>query len=97
MLRHIVMFRLKNQTDKAKNLEKLKKELDELENKIPEVISLETGINMNPKSSAYDLVLITDFENEDVLDRYRSHTEHQKVLEFIAEINEETAVVDYYL
>jgi hypothetical protein len=54
-------------------------------------------VNVNSKPSAFDLVLVTDFENKDALNKYRSHPEHQRVIELLAGINEDIAVVDYYI
>lgn len=96
MIRHIVMFRLKESPEKEKNAQELKEAIEALENIISEVKSIEIGLNINTKPAAYDLVLISDFENEEALDRYRVHPEHQKVLELIARINKEIAVVDYH-
>lgn len=98
MIKHIVMFRLKSsfsEDQKRENLKKLKSRLDHLINEIPEVLYLETGINISKSPAAYDLVLVTRFENEEKLDIYRKHPEHQSVLKFINEIKEDITVVDY--
>ena len=97
MVRHLVMFRLKDKPERQENAQKLKEALEALEESIPEVKSIETGLNINEKSTAYDLVLISDFDNEDALERYRLHPEHKKVLELISEINEDIAAIDYYI
>ncbi|MCB0805838.1 MAG: Dabb family protein [Bacteroidales bacterium] len=98
MVKHIVMLRLKeydNKTQKLENALKLKKALEGLRTLIPQIDSLEVGLNFNEKQSAFDLVLLTTFETEDDLEIYRLHPEHKKVLVFLNTVTSETAVVDY--
>jgi len=94
MIKHIVMFKLLRE-NKEMNLQKLKDNLDSLKNKIPEIKFLETGLNISSRISAFDLVLITEFNNLDDLDKYRVHPDHQETLELLEEIKEEIIVVDY--
>ena len=82
---------------KQDNIQKLKEAIEKLEESIPEAKSIEVGLNVNEKPSAYDLVLVSDFENEDALERYRVHPEHQKVVEFIKKVNDDIAAVDYHI
>lgn len=94
MIRHIVMFKLK-EANKAENISKLKSALDGLQEKIYLVKYLETGVNFNENPRAYDLVLVTDFNSKEDLEQYRVHPEHVKVVELIKEVNYTTTVVDY--
>ncbi len=96
MLKHIVMFRLKDVPEKAENINKLKNAIDELEDIIPEARSIETGTNVSTKPSAFDLVLVSEFDDEEALNAYRVHPEHIKVLELIKKVNDQIAVVDYH-
>lgn len=73
----------------------LKSKLDGLQEKIDEIISLKTGLNINTRPTAFDLILIVEFKNEDALNVYRSHPEHVKVLDFMRTLNLGTAVVDF--
>ena len=94
MIKHIVAFKM-NETDKADNLQRLKSELDHLPTKIPDIVSYETGINISSRSSAYDLILVSVFQDLDALDSYRNHPEHLKVTGHIKQIVSDTIVVDY--
>ena len=94
MIRHIVFFKVKEENKQA-NIDKLKIALRELKGKISEIKSIDVGVNFNAKSNAFDIALITDFQNIEDLDKYRVHPEHQKVVELIKEITEKSAVVDY--
>ncbi|MFW5699737.1 MAG: Dabb family protein [Bacteroidota bacterium] len=98
MIKHIVMFRLKSDyagTGRTARLASLKKSLDALPEKIREIKEFETGLNISKSPSAYDLVLISAFENSDDLDVYRKHPEHQAVVKEINEIMDVITVVDY--
>ena len=100
MIKHIVMIRLK-ETDppeiKYDNANKLKAAIEGLMGVIPELQSMEVGLNLSTKASAYDLVLTSVFDTLESLDVYRNHPEHVKVLELLYDVMEQTAVVDYEL
>ncbi len=82
---------------KAKQLSvEFKEKLLDLVDKIPELRSMEVGLNINTKPSAFDLVLIAGLDDEDGLNAYRVHPAHVKVLDFMKDIVEKTAVVDYF-
>lgn len=97
MIKHIVMIRVKgkNPEEKRQNANALKDAIDGLMGRIPELKGMETGLNVNEKPMAYDLVLTSVFDSMEDLDVYRVHPEHKKVLEILYELKDETAVVDY--
>jgi Stress responsive A/B Barrel Domain len=98
MIRHIVMFRLQSiSKNKESNINILKDKLDNLKNKIPQIIDLETGVNISKSSNAYDLVLVTKFKDQQELEDYKIHPEHLLVLDYLKEVNETMTVVDYTL
>jgi hypothetical protein len=100
MIRHIIMFKLKDfESKEIKNqkLTQLKKMIDELGNQIGEIVSIQAGINFSSRDVAYDLVLLSTFKSRDDLQLYSAHPEHQKVVEFLKEIKLSSAVVDYYI
>jgi len=91
MIKHIVMLRLNQEEGK----EQIKLALEALPDKIPEIKSLEVGLDVSSSNASYDLVLVTTFENIDALDTYRVHPEHKKVVAIINEVCSERAIVDY--
>lgn len=93
MIKHIVMFKLKE--EKAGRVKELKEKLDSLRGKIKEIENFETGINISTSFSAYDLVLISEFKTMEDLEKYRVHPDHQEVLEFWNTIKDGATVVDY--
>jgi len=97
MLRHIVMIKFADGASKDKASVELKKMLNDLLADIPELKRMEVGLNVNTKASAFDLVLTSDFDDENGLNAYREHPEHQKVLDYLQSVMEKAAVVDYYM
>ena len=88
------MLKLKNEEPESQ-LAILKDKIDQLKNKIPQIKHFETGKNLSQSPSAFDLALVSEFENLDELEQYRIHPEHQEVLKFVKEVTQELAVVDY--
>lgn len=96
MLRHIVMMTFKNKKQLKDTSSKMKLMLEELEKSIKPLLKMEVGLNFSNRPSAYDMVLIADFNNEDDLNYYRNHKDHIAVLDFLATVVDKTAVIDYY-
>jgi hypothetical protein len=98
MIKHVVMWKLKDfaeEADKARNAKRIKIELEALKNTIPQIFHLEVGINFLESDAAYDVVLFSVFKNEKDLELYQNHPDHRAVAEFIGKVKEDRAVVDY--
>ncbi|MCK4852623.1 MAG: Dabb family protein [Bacteroidales bacterium] len=98
MIHHIVMFKLLETPDreqKDKNKMELKKRLEALPGKIDVIRSMKVGINVKESARAFDVVLVSTFDNLEDLEIYRVHPAHQEVVEYINGIREKTASVDY--
>ena len=98
MIRHIVMFKLKRTIDKD-SLEEikvdLKRRLEALPAKIDVIRSMEVGINVVESDRAFDVALVSTFDNLDDLETYRVHPDHQEVVRYIATVKDQSTVVDY--
>ena len=98
MIKHIVMWKLKESAEgftKAENAKRMKKWLEDLKLSIPEIKKLEVGINFNSSAVAFDVVLYNEFENKNALEIYQDHPEHIKFKNKINTIRTERTVVDY--
>lgn len=98
MVRHIVMWRFKDNAEgktKQENMQYIKERLYALKDLIPEIKSMEIGINVNKSEAAYDMVLISVFEDIEALERYVANPGHQKVSEYVKKVRNERAVTDY--
>ncbi len=101
MIRHVVMWRLKDEAEgatKEKNAEKMKLILEGLKTNIDEIKNVEVGININADEDddmAYDVVLISDFETELDFTMYTRNAHHKKAKDFIDSVIEQRLFVDY--
>lgn len=99
MIRHIVMWKLKDEAlgkTKAENIEIIKERLYALRGIIPEIKAMEIGVNINDADSvASDAVLIMEVESLEALDTYKNHPEHKKVSAFVKEVRLSRTAVDY--
>ncbi len=89
------MIKLKSHVDAPLVSNKIKLIIEDLELTIDSLLKIEVGINISTKASAYDVVLTADFEDVEGLNIYRVHPEHVKVLDYLKEVMEKAAVVDY--
>lgn len=100
MIKHIVMWKLKDVAEgssKMENAKKIKQILENLKSHIPEIAEIEVGINFIESPAAYDIALYSVFKSEEDLSIYQKHPEHVKVADFINKVREERVVVDYRL
>jgi len=98
VIKHIVMWRLKDfaaGASRDENARKLKQSLEDLKDKIEDIKAIEVGINFNSSPAAFDVVLYSEFEDRHGLDAYQNHPEHLKIVDFVGEIRTDRAVVDY--
>lgn len=98
MLKHIVMWRLKDEAEgatKAENAQKMKEMLEALPAKVPGVITLEVGIDVVQAETSSDVCLYSEFNNLAEMDAYQAHPEHQKCVAFIKQVVTERRAVDY--
>jgi hypothetical protein len=98
MIKHIVMFKLKKceiPGDKIRASRSIKEKLEELPAFIPELKMMEVGINISTRDTAYDLVLVSEFDNEKDLETYRVHPKHVEVVDYILKHKDAAVVVDF--
>ena len=98
MIKHIVMWKFKDYAEgasKQENILKVKDMLEALPGKIDFIREMQVNINVNPKDSMYDAVLISAFDSLEDVERYRVHPEHKKISSFVSLIREGRASVDY--
>ncbi len=99
MLKHVVMWKLKDNADgrnKAENAILIKERLEALEGIIEELKDIEVGIGIDMPGSTWDLFLYTGFDSQADLDAYQIHPMHQEVGKIIKTAAEARQAVDYY-
>lgn len=98
MLKHIVMWKLKDQAegaDKATNARKMKELLDGCANLVPGILRFEAALAQPGLEATYDVVLYSEFESQAALDAYQDHPEHIAIKPFIGAIREARQCMDY--
>ena len=95
MIKHVVLFKLKDSEDKLVKMQQIKTELEALTSIIDELHSMEVGINVNP-AEGWDLTLSCVVDSLEALDAYSNHEAHVKVAkEFIGPIKVDRSCVDF--
>ncbi|MCP4481849.1 MAG: Dabb family protein [bacterium] len=89
MFKHIVMWKLTEDVG-----QKIKKDLENL-NSLDCVQKMEVGLDTSKKEASFDVVLYSEFENEDAFAEYFKHPEHKKIVDFLKTVVKDRVVVDY--
>ena len=95
MVKHIVLWKVKDSAEKQQNIERMTTMLNALVGKIEGLVSVELGYNFNT-SSDYDVVLYATLKSASALRRYQNHPEHVKCKDFIGSITESRVAADYF-
>ena len=93
MIKHIVMFKLKERN--KENIEIIVGALKTLEGNIDVLRSAEIGVNFTASERSYDIVLTTEFDDRNALNAYGPHPNHLPVVEIVRLLCSGSVVVDY--
>jgi hypothetical protein len=93
MIRHVVLCKFHTAVSEEKR-ENAINTLNTLGQAISEVREWSMGKQALPSKTAYDLAIVSSFENAEALERYRNHPDHIRTKNLLTEIAE-LAVVDY--
>lgn len=98
MIKHIVMWKIKdngNGKSKLENAKMIKEAIEVLKEDIKEIINIEVGINVIEGNEAYDIVLDSQFASIEDLKTYQKHPVHVEVVKSLADLLGSKVVVDY--
>jgi heme-degrading monooxygenase HmoA len=98
MIKHIVMWKLKDQAEgasRAANAAKMKEQLLACAGIVPGILKLEVGIAEPGLEATYDVVLYSEFESKEALDAYQSHPQHQALKPFFSAVRDARQCMDY--
>ena len=93
MVKHIVFFKLKDNSNENKNL--VKSKLLSLKETVKVLKNIEVGLNFADEDRAYDIALLTDFESVEDLNIYAIDSYHLEVVDFIKNVAVSSKVVDF--
>ncbi len=97
MIRHVVMWKLKENAEgktKAENMEWIREHLFALCSVIPEIKKMEISTDITGSDMSMDLMLLTEFDSVDALKTYAVHPEHVKVSTYVRKVIQTRAVLD---
>lgn len=97
MVKHIVIFKLKEELPDKERLSIMKsfqKAIEALPPKIDVIRKIEVGLNMNPAEN-WHIALYSEFDSLEDVKTYATHPEHVAAGKIIAEAKESRACVDY--
>lgn len=98
MIKHIVLWKLKEHAEgaaKAENAMKIKALLESLAGKMPGLLKIEVSVDLGLDEGGVDLCLYSEFENRAALAAYQEHPLHAAMKPFIGACREERRVIDY--
>jgi len=93
MVRHIVLFQLKDKS--PENLTKTADVLRGMEGKIEGMVSLEVGIDFLRSDRSYDIALNTLFADRSALEAYQNHPVHLPVKAHMHAVRASSVAADY--
>ena len=98
MLKHIVMWKLKEQAEgasRAANALEMKRRLDACATIVPGILTFEVTLAQPELEATYDVVLYSEFTDRTALEAYVRHPTHQAIVPFIGAIREARQCMDY--
>ncbi len=98
MIKHLVMWKLRDFAEgatKEQNARKMKTDLEALKQTIPQIRRLEVGANFLPSDFSYDVALYSEFATEEDLALYQKHPDHRSAAAFVQKVSENRVIVDY--
>lgn len=97
MIKHIVMWKLAGDTPEGKeaSIQKVKAAFDGIVGVIPGLKSVEIGVDISGIEYACDVVLYSEFESKEALERYAVHPAHLRIKETLLGVRVARYQVDY--
>ena len=91
MIRHVVLFWLKDKTRIGETVEIL----ESMRGKIPGLLEIEAGKDFMHSERSCDICLHTVFTNREALDAYQTHPVHMPVRAHMHSVMERSASADF--
>lgn len=93
MIRHIVMFKIKEEY--KDEIPQLVQNFYGMKGKIEGMTELEAGADFLGSERSYDIALITAFETREAFDAYQNHPVHLPVKKRMHEVRNASVACDY--
>ena len=93
MIRHIVMFRIKDEF--KDEIPQLVENFKGMKSRIEGMLDLEAGADILHSERSYDLALITVFQDRAAFDAYQTHPVHLPVKKRMHEVRSASVACDF--
>lgn len=97
MVKHIVLFKLKDEVPTEKKLavmNQFKAAIEALPSTISVIRKIEVGLNINP-NELWNIALYSEFDTLEDIKYYATHPDHVAAGKILAETKESRSCVDY--
>jgi quinol monooxygenase YgiN len=91
MLRHVVMWTLRNPADAPR----FKLLLDSCKGLVPGMLQFEVGVRTTEREGNVDVILVSAFADVDALHAYHHHPHHKAVSSQLGPLRQARSVLDY--
>ena len=91
MVTHIVLWNLKDKSQKAQQGGEMKRSLEALVGVVPGLLSAQAG----PGFNGFDVGLVCTLESREALDAYQCHPAHVAVKEYVHSVISERVCCDF--
>ena len=98
MIKHIVMWKLKDEAegaDRLSNAREMKRRLDACAHIVPGILAFEVTLAQPGLEATYDVVLYSEFQDRQALGAYIEHPTHKALVPFIGAVREARQCMDY--
>ncbi len=98
MIKHIVLWKLKEQAEGANrvtNAAKMKAMLDACANLVPGIVKFEAVLAQPGLEATYDVILYSEFTDKAALAAYQDHPDHLALKPFFGAVREARQCMDY--
>lgn len=93
MVKHIVMYKLKEPTEQ--NAVALQQKFLSMKGKIEVLKDIQSGVDVLRSDRSFDVVLICQFDSMEDMEIYRTHEVHLPVMEYVKSVVQISKSVDY--
>jgi quinol monooxygenase YgiN len=95
MIKHVVVWKIKDPAQKAAHANAVKRALESLRGHIPGLLAIEVGIDIGYDRNAEDVVLYAEFADRAALDAYQKHPLHEDAKAIVSLLVTGRHVVDW--
>jgi quinol monooxygenase YgiN len=95
MLKHVVIWKVKESSQRDAHVASVRQALEGLRGRIPGLLAIEVGTDIGYDTSGQDVVLYSEFADRAALDAYQDHPLHQDAKALIGPLLTNRVAIDW--